>query len=32
MNAARAAGDRKSDAEYASQIDKLTGSPAFTRR
>ncbi len=32
MNAARAAGDRKSDVEYASRIDKLTGSSVFTRR
>jgi hypothetical protein len=32
MNASRAAGDRKSEADYAAQIDKLTGTSAFTRR
>ena len=32
MNASGAAGDRKSEADYASQIDKLTGSSAVTRR
>jgi hypothetical protein len=32
MHASGAAGDRASEADYASRIDKLTGSSAFTRR
>jgi hypothetical protein len=32
MTASRATGDRKAEADYASQIDKLTSSSAFTRR
>jgi hypothetical protein len=32
MKASRATGDKKSAADYASQIDKLTGTSDFTRQ